>query len=254
MKRVLTALIMGPSIIAAVLWAPELLFLAVLAAVAVLCFHEYCGLVGAYGVEKPGVAGYAAGLILLFSIYEPALLIVLFGLLALVLGMASSDLRHSLPRAGAFLLGVIYVFGSWHWAIPLRLRSPYWLLFALALTWIGDTAAYYVGRKFGRHKMSPHISPGKTWEGGAASLVGSTLFGVVFVHYLLPDVPLPWAAALSVAGNIAGQVGDLAESALKRGAGVKDSGTMLPGHGGWLDRVDSALFTVPVIYWMLSLR
>jgi phosphatidate cytidylyltransferase len=253
MKRILTALIVGPAVVAAVLWAPELLFFAVLATVAVLCFHEYCGIVAAYGIEKPGIAGYVAGLILLFSVYEPALLIVLFALLALGLAITSADLRHSLPRAAAFLLGIIYIFGAWHWAIPLRLRSPSWLLFALALMWIGDTAAYYGGRAFGRHKMAPHVSPGKTWEGGAASLIGSVVFGILFLHYLMADVSVAWAAALSVAGNIAGQIGDLAESALKRGAGVKDSGAMLPGHGGWLDRVDSALFTLPVVYWMLTI-
>jgi phosphatidate cytidylyltransferase len=253
MKRILTALIVGPIVIAAVLWVPELLFLAVLATVATLCFREYCGIVAAYGIEKPGLAGYVAGLAVLFSVYEPALLIVLIALLALGLATTSADLRRSLPRAAALLLGIVYVFGAWHWAIPLRLRSPYWLLFALALMWIGDTAAYYGGRAFGRHKMAPQVSPGKTWEGAFASLFGSVVFGVLFLHYLLPDVSAAWAVALSVAGNIAGQIGDLAESALKRGAGVKDSGAMLPGHGGWLDRVDSALFTLPVVYWMLAI-
>jgi phosphatidate cytidylyltransferase len=252
MKRIATALIVGPAVVAAVLWAPEWLFLIVLAAVAVLCFYEYGGIAAAYGIEKPGIAGYVAGLILLFSIYEPALLIVLFALLALGFAMTSADLRQSLPRAAAFLLGIVYIFGAWHWAIPLRLRSPYWLLFALALMWIGDTAAYYGGRAFGKRKMAPRISPGKTWAGSVASIVGSVVFGILFTHYLLPDVAPGWAVALSAAGNIAGQIGDLAESALKRGAGLKDSGTMLPGHGGWLDRVDSALFTLPVIYWMLA--
>jgi phosphatidate cytidylyltransferase len=125
--------------------------------------------------------------------------------------------------------------------------------FALALSWVGDIAAYYVGKNFGRHKLAPRVSPGKSWEGAVASLAGSMVFGFFYLNYLIPQVA-PWQSLLLAGvGNVAGQLGDLAESALKRGAGVKDSGTMLPGHGGWLDRVDSTLFAVPVVYWLVML-
>ena len=137
---------------------------------------------------------------------------------------------------------MIYIFGAWRWAIFLRQKSSYWLLFALALSWVGDIAAFYIGKSFGRHKLAPRVSPGKSWEGAVASLAGSVLFGFFYLKYLhsvCSSVAKPIAGGV---GNIAGQLGDLAESALKRGAGVKDSGTMLPGHGGWLDRVDSTLF------------
>ena len=118
------------------------------------------------------------------------------------------------------------------------------------MNWIGDSGAYYFGRNFGRHKLAPIVSPGKSWEGAAASLVVSVLFGV-FVLPRFVGIGLWQAAAVSVAANIAGQIGDLAESAIKRGAGVKDSGTLLPGHGGMLDRVDSSLFSLPVLYAVL---
>jgi phosphatidate cytidylyltransferase len=116
---------------------------------------------------------------------------------------------------------------------------------------VGDTAALYAGRAFGKHKLAPRISPGKTWEGSVASVIASVAVGAIYAHYFIPASPLWLALALGAAGNIAGQIGDLAESAMKRGAGVKDSGTSLPGHGGWLDRIDATLFSVPTVYALL---
>lgn len=154
------------------------------------------------------------------------------------------------PRASLFLAGFVYIFVLLAFAVPLRAWKPegHWLMFALLLSWAGDTAALYVGKAFGRHKLAPVISPKKTWEGAAGSIAGALIAGGIYAHYLIPDTPLAIILPLAAAGNIAGQLGDLAESALKRRAGVKDSGSSLPGHGGWLDRIDSMLFTVPVIY------
>jgi len=251
MKRVLTTAVLAPLFVYVVLWSPNLAFLAVLTAVALLCFREYAGIVAAYGFGAMGPFAYAAGLALLLIPQDPALLVVIAGLAAMGLALRQQDLRKSLPYAAALLLGLVYIFGSWRWAIPLRARNPYWLLFALALNWVGDISAYYAGRAFGRRKLAPRISPGKTWEGAAASLAGSLLFGYFYLTRLTPSIDWPQALLLAGAGNIAGQFGDLAESALKRGAGLKDSGTMLPGHGGWLDRVDSTLFALPVVYGLI---
>ena len=121
------------------------------------------------------------------------------------------------------------------------------------LNWVGDIGAYYVGRTFGKHKLAPRVSPKKSWEGSVASVVTSGLVGTLYLQRFVPGVPLRHAIALTVAANIAGQFGDLAESAMKRGADVKDSGAILPGHGGFLDRVDSTLFALPVIYAYLML-
>jgi phosphatidate cytidylyltransferase len=137
-------------------------------------------------------------------------------------------------------------------AIDLRGISQYWLFFALSLNWVGDIAALYIGRMIGRHKLAPLVSPGKSWEGAAASMIASVAYGALYFPRLLPSVPLLEALGLAALANIAGQLGDLCESALKRGAGVKDSGTLLPGHGGWLDRVDSTLFALPVVYFIVS--
>jgi phosphatidate cytidylyltransferase len=105
-----------------------------------------------------------------------------------------------------------------------------------------------VGRAIGKHKLAPSVSPGKSWEGAVASVFGSILFGVLYVGHFVPQIPIWQVALIAGVANVAGQFGDLAESALKRGAGLKDSGTLLPGHGGFLDRLDSSLFALPVVY------
>ncbi|MBM3746478.1 MAG: CDP-archaeol synthase [Acidobacteria bacterium] len=253
MKRLLTGLLLAPLLAWVVLWGPDPVFLAVVAAVALICFHEYSALVAAYGVRLAGLPGYVAGLLVLLFPQEPFLLVVIVALLALLLTLGEDNLASGLPRAGALLVGVLYIFGSLRFAAALRVKSPHWLLFALALCWLGDTAAYYVGRVLGRHKMAPRISPAKSWEGAAASLMTSLAFGGLYLAWVVPRVPLIEALGLSLAANVAGQLGDLAESALKRGCGVKDSGNLLPGHGGWLDRVDANLFSVPTVYALLAL-
>ena len=253
MKRVLTALALIPTVAWVVLWADSWIFLAVLATVACLCYREYNDIAAGYGFGEPGVAGYGAGLLLLFAPDVPWIAVVILTLVILVMVMRVENLAHALPRAALLLTGIVYVFGCWRCARPLRELSPHWLMYGLALNWVGDIGAYYVGRPFGKHKLAPRVSPNKSWEGSIASVVTSVLVGTLYLQRFLPSVPLWQAIALTVAANIAGQLGDLAESAMKRGADVKDSGAILPGHGGFLDRVDSTLFALPVIYAYLKL-
>ncbi len=144
--------------------------------------------------------------------------------------------------------GILYIGGAWLCAFELHAINPHWLLFAFLLCWMGDTAALYIGKNFGRHKLAPTISPGKTWEGAVASVAGGVLAGAIYAHYLIPGATLLTVLIIAAIGNIAGQAGDLVESAYKRWGGVKDSGSSLPGHGGWLDRIDSSLLAIPVVY------
>jgi phosphatidate cytidylyltransferase len=253
MKRVVTSLILIPLVLYIVMRGPFLLVFAGVCLCAMLCYREYSGIAEGYGVAKLGPAGYAAGLGVLALNRDGAVFLTVVALAALSLAMRGAGLPEALPRASALVFGVVYIFGGWKCALLLRDASPYWLLFALAVNWVGDISAYYVGKSIGMHKMAPRVSPGKSWEGAAASIAASVAFGIAYLHRFLPATTLLEAAAISVAANAAGQLGDLAESALKRGAGVKDSGTLLPGHGGLLDRVDSTLFTLPVVYLYLRL-
>jgi phosphatidate cytidylyltransferase len=253
MKRLLSAVLLAPIVFYAVVWGHPLVFLAMLSAVALLCQYEYAGLVEHYGIRGPGPLAYGAGLLLLLLPGQELAVLVAIALLALTFATASEDLAKGLPRAAALVFGVVYIFGCFKFGVLLREANPHWLMFALALNWIGDSAAYYAGRAFGRHKMAPRVSPAKTWEGAAASLAASVVFGVFYLPHFVPSVTPLAAGLVALAGNVAGQMGDLAESAMKRGAKVKDSGKLLPGHGGWLDRLDSSLFSMPVVYAFVRL-
>jgi len=194
----------------------------------------------------------------------PVLSILALALLAWA-GFRAS-LARVLPDAALGLFGLVYI------AYPLTLIPMIWnrddgkplLLFLMVCVWSGDSAALYIGRAFGRHKLS-RLSPNKTWEGSIASVAGSVIAGLAVVYagdalsargntvlHILEPV---WqSAVLAVLINIAAQLGDLLESAIKRGAGVKDSGTMLPGHGGMLDRIDALLLAAPVLWCILLLK
>jgi phosphatidate cytidylyltransferase len=254
MKRVLTAAILTPLIIATILLAPLWLFTAVVVAITLLCFYEYCDIVAHHGIRAPGVFGYVAGLLVLLAPKVDVAIIVALAVIGLSLSLRWNDLSECLPWAGALMLGVAYVFGCWRFAIELHTISPRWLLFAVSLNWVGDIAAYYVGRTFGRHRLAPQASPNKSWEGSVASVLASVGYAALYFRWVFPNCGVPYLVVLGIAAiaNVAGQMGDLAESALKRGAGLKDSGTLLPGHGGWLDRVDSTLFALPTVYLLVS--
>ena len=252
MKRILTAAALIPIAAYAVFWAGPWMFLAVLGTVACLCYREFDAIAAGYGFGAPGPLGYAFGAGLLLWPGDLGLPLTVAVLVALGWGLRA-NLNESLPRTGLLILGVIYIFGSWRCAIFLREQSQHWLMYGLVLNWVGDIGAYYVGRRFGRHKMAPRVSPNKSWEGAAASVATSILLAGGYLLWAVRGVPAWHAVLLTAAANAAGQLGDLAESAVKRGAGVKDSGAILPGHGGFLDRVDSTLFALPLIYAYLKL-
>jgi len=251
MKRVATAVVLIPLVAWLILAGPDWAFRTILAAVGLIAFQEYDQIAGAQGALRAGIPGMVAGLALLLT-PDLFVTIVLVAMVGMTLALRSPDLSRCTMTAASFTLGVVYIFGAWRCAIELRAINPHWLMLAMLVSWAGDTAALYVGKAFGRHKLAPHVSPAKTWEGAIGSVIGGVLCSAIYAHYLLPIVPLPFVIAVAAAGNIAGQVGDLCESMLKRGASMKDSGSSLPGHGGWLDRIDSSLFSVPVIYCLLK--
>jgi phosphatidate cytidylyltransferase len=161
---------------------------------------------------------------------------------------------EALPAAGISASGLILVAFPLTFTVRLHgigKEGPWLLMFSLVITWAGDTAAYFAGRELGKHHIAPKISPNKTWEGTIASILGALIVAVVFARYFLA-VPLTHMLAMAAVGNVAGQAGDLLESAYKRSAGVKDSGSLLPGHGGVLDRIDALILAIPVVwyYWI----
>jgi len=250
MRRVVTSLVLIPVVIYLVLLANWWLLAAAVTLVACACFHEYRNLAAAYGFGLPPMLGYAAGVLILFVNADPWPWMALLsaGLIALALAMRAEDLKQSLPRSALLVMGVAYAFGCWKCALPLREHNPHWLMYVLLVNWAGDAGGYYIGRSFGKRRLAERISPNKTWEGTVGSLVCSAAIAGAYLVKFVPGVGVPQAVLLTLAANAAGQLGDLCESAIKRGAGVKDSGSLLPGHGGMLDRVDSTMFVLPVVY------
>ena len=237
--------------------APPLRFGISVAVLALLTIREYLDLAAKQSLEPQRYVAYvmAALCVMLPMIPNPVPIEALMVMLTLTLAMHSSrNLVSVVPSAAATVFGVLYVALPFSLLLRLRLMpgGVALALYALVIIWVSDTAAYYGGRYLGRggiHKLAPRISPGKTWEGAISSMIGAMLFGYFYLRYALPEIPLTTSLIMSVTVNIAGQLGDLAESAMKRGAGVKDSGTLLPGHGGALDRVDALLFAIPVLWY-----
>jgi len=268
MKRILTAVVLAPLVLVLVFLGPRwhAPFVFAVALVAALAGWEYLGLTQARGATPPRIA-VAIALILLFAgNYQwPEFTPAIFGALNLsliILCTFRSSVEQVMADASACIFCMVYL-GSTLLALPAlheQASGPSLVAFLLCVVWAGDTTALYVGRALGRHKLAPRLSPGKTWEGSAGSVVGSLIAAGLLLELanLLQARDLAWLSfpdetwywlVLAVIVNVAAQVGDLAESALKRSAGVKDSGSLLPGHGGVLDRIDALLLAAPALWY-----
>ncbi len=162
--------------------------------------------------------------------------------------------RVSTTLAGVLYVSVLLTFVALLKKLPHGAHGE-WIFLAMTLTWFGDTGAYFTGRAFGKHKLYAAISPGKTMEGAVGGLLGSVLAVVIAKLWYLSGTLAWWdCVALAIPAGALGQIGDLCESMIKRAYGVKDSGVIMPGHGGILDRVDALAFSTPVIYWYALLR
>jgi phosphatidate cytidylyltransferase len=280
LTRILTAAILIPAVVAAVLWAPASVVVVFATAVLLITLLEFFSIAshaGFHGFRTwTGFCALAiffmqwlvsaeqryaiAGQLLLthspdaaasFSI-EIALMLFALGCMAIILfgRQPVVDSLGALSISAAAMIFLVLPFSA-----VVRLEGAghegrKMLLFALVLVWVGDTFAYCVGRSIGRFPMATHLSPKKTWEGAFANLAGSILVAIVAQHWLA--LPTGHLIAMAVAANIAGQGGDLLESGYKRSAGVKDSGTILPGHGGMLDRIDALIFAAPIVWYYFN--
>jgi len=260
-RRLATAAIAIPLLLLALFWGPPLLLVAVTGAAVGLGLWEFYALMRARGVAPLRVTGAVLAAAFFLQSVRPALVppevvpiaaaIVLCAMLT-----RAGDVPVSITSAAGTLLGAAWLGGLGGTLAALRLApyergGPWVLLLLLATIMTADSAALFAGSAMGRHKMAPRISPGKTWEGFAGGLLGGVAGALVVRRLGLPWLPLSHAVVLAVLITVAGVAGDLAESLLKRWAGVKDSGTLFPGHGGMLDRLDSLLVGAPVLYYYL---
>lgn len=292
LKRVLTAVVLIPIVLLLVLRVHIVVLEAVAALVALLSTQELLKLSEGYGIRPFRWPTFvfivsifvifgvnftdktpllSTGNLVAISAFAACIATFLF----LSIGMLRADLSGSFPAAMVSAFAFAYIAMPLLFLVQLRLQpsGAIWVVYLLLLVWAGDIFAYFVGKSLGRHLMSPRISPKKTWEGAAASLLASLGIGVLLYQYGLPvsaallnahlierqdgffalqRPPLVPILLLSAVLNIAAQLGDLVESLIKRGAGVKDSGALLPGHGGMLDRIDALLFAAPVLWYYVA--
>ena len=282
-KRALTAAVLIPLVVALVLRCSTAAVTLAIALVTLLALFEYFALGEAIGHRAYRFWTATCSLVLLYlqwlaavtpayelsggltlhralGRYFTGLPAVHDGVFLFVAGVAvitlftRRPLVEGLPAAGISASALLLVAFPLSYTVRLHAvpsAGPWLLLFALVITWVGDTAAYFIGRAFGRHALAPHVSPKKTWEGTVASMAGALLVGLVFSRWI--NLPPAHLLGMAAVGNVAGQAGDLLESAYKRSAGVKDSGTLLPGHGGILDRMDALILAIPVVWYYWSM-
>jgi len=291
-ERVLTAVILIPIVLLLVVRAPVPVLAVVAGVVALLAIHELLKLSEAYGIcplrwptyifvglfflaiAIPGATPLLSTSAFTFTALSAA---VLAPVLFLAIGMRRTELASAFPAALVSAFAFVYIALPIASLVQLReqWQGSFYLLYLLLLVWAGDVFAYFIGKPFGRHHMSPRVSPNKTWEGAVASVIASVAVGMLMFNYALPistallhlhlielrdgifnnqQPSLTPVIALSVVLNIAAQLGDLVESLIKRGAGAKDSGAILPGHGGMFDRIDALLFAAPVLWCYTAWR
>jgi phosphatidate cytidylyltransferase len=275
--RLLTAAVLIPVVVALVWWAPAIILAGIAAVVAILALVEFLNLGERIGLRGFQLWTYFCTVLIFYAQFslgrvethsfaggvsmvrdatggtlsvEAALLIFLFG--CVILGLLTKRPLHEvLPAISIGSAALLFVVLPFSYIVRLDEIEPVGrqlVLFTLVLVWAGDMLAYFVGKSLGRVPMAPALSPKKTWEGALGNILASMIVAVLFAKWMQTDV----ITLLVIAGvaNIAGQAGDLIESAYKRGAAVKDSGGLLPGHGGMLDRIDSLILATPAV-WIL---
>ncbi|HEX6289359.1 MAG TPA: phosphatidate cytidylyltransferase [Herpetosiphonaceae bacterium] len=276
-QRILSAIVLLP-IVALIVWWGEPLVSATVILLAVIALHELFGLFRGGGYQPRRSAGYlsvtlfivAAALRARVGLDWTGLALITSIIASLSVELPRRNRQHELLHWSLTLSGATYI--GWtlaHFVLLRAIGTPLepstlprvlrlepgaaWVVYVLIITFANDTGAYFTGRLWGSHRMAPYISPKKSWEGAVGGLVLATLVGAGLVPLLGLPIPLWVGALLGTIGSIAGQAGDLAESLIKRQVNIKDSGHIIPGHGGILDRIDSLLFTVPVLYYMITL-
>ena len=294
LKRIATAVVLIPIVLVLILRAPVPVLAIAAGVIALLTIREFLKLTESYAVRPLRILTYIFTaiffLLLAFNfgnekpLLSTAVFIYWLGFTAaiapfifLTRAMKNDDLSSGYPAAAASVFAFTYIALPMGMLVQLRQQwaGAFYLLYLLLVVWAGDIFAYFVGKSIGRHLMAPRISPKKTWEGAAASLVASVAGGWLLFHFALPVSSALLRAGLierrdglfgleqpavipiivlTIVLNIAAQLGDLVESLIKRGAGVKDSGAILPGHGGMLDRIDALLFAAPVLWYYAAWR
>jgi len=256
--RILSAAVLGPIVLLLVVYSPPLLFLVCVGAVGTLSLFEYFCMMRSMGLRVHPSFGYPAFWVLLAGLHESGFPAAAVSAAVLIAGFLSAmwrrdPLRDRATGLMADLLGVFYLGFCLYPAVVLRFDfgekvGLHWTILLFTVIWVGDCMALVVGKTMGRTAFASQISPNKTNEGAVGGLFSGVAAAGLLQHFWCTDLPLGHVIAVSLLLGVFGQLGDLAESMLKRAAEVKDSSSIIPGHGGILDRIDSLLFAFPALY------
>ncbi len=255
MKRVISGAIGIPIVLGIVLYGSPLLFFGFVAAIVLLASYEYFAMTSNTGVEGFPIEGGVLSFLLLLGFYSGTQFLLLFAALLSVILFATwffreNNVKVALGLIAYTVLGVFYIagLGGYFLLIHNLEGGSQMILFLLLLIWAGDTAAYYAGQNLGKHKLMPMVSPNKTVEGAIANVLGTLLAALIIKLWFFQEFSLTHCLIAAFICGIIGQFGDFSESLIKRNCRVKDSGSLIPGHGGFLDRIDSLLFAGPAFY------
>lgn len=257
MKRWVTGLILAPLLVLIIVFCSETVFAAVVIVFILGGVWEYSHMVFGNDFNKEKAESLALSVIIplfvLLGNSQHLLALLAFSIVFVFILFVVSirDAHFDVTSVAKVIFGVMYIPFLMSYFILLRMtdKGIAWIIFVLILAFIGDIVALYVGKYFGKHKLVPLVSPGKTVEGLAGLVLGSTIACLIFSHYFLPEIPLMQIGILAFTGSLIGQLGDICESAIKRYYGMKDASSLLPGHGGILDRLDCLIFIAPYVYY-----
>lgn len=254
-KRLVVAVVLLPILYLYVMHLPPVYFLSLLIFISLIGISEFYSMYHVTGILR--YAGLFCGIsILIVSYISEDLLrdIVVFSVIAMM-GIRLLSKRNpvlALADLSPPVLGILYIPLLLTFQIELRRLGPEWIIFLYASVWASDTMAYYLGTWIGKRKLYSEVSPNKTVAGGGGSIIGGVVATLILRATLAPRLTLPSAVLIGMLIGIISIIGDFVESMFKRDAGVKDSGSIIPGHGGILDKIDGVLFAGPILYWVLT--
>lgn len=257
-QRIVTAIVAVPLVLA-ITFLGGWFFALLVCAAAAMAQHELYGIARARGARPFAAAGIAVGCLVVLSPMAPGLILAAIAVIVGIVLYLPFSHSHADPLGdvATTFMGVAYPSAMLAGAVAIRqatgplVGSPeaFWLVvLTMVLVWATDTFAYFGGRRFGKHPLAPAVSPKKTWEGAVAGVLGALVIAIILRAWALPFLPWVDLMVIALLCGVVSQLGDLAESRLKRAAGVKDSGTILPGHGGLLDRLDALIVAAPLVY------
>lgn len=254
-KRLVVSLIFLPLLYLYIMYLPPVFFFFLLLAVALLSLFEFCSMYRLEGISKYACLLFGSA-ILIVSFYgkthlAEAFIIAATAIIVMRL-LLKRDPTSSLSDIASPVVGLIYIPGLLSFQGQIRHIGAEWILFLYATVWASDSLAYYVGKGIGKRKLYREVSPNKTVAGAGGSVIGGMLSALILRALVVPQLGIVSAAFIGIAVGIISIIGDLVESMFKRDAGVKDSGTIIPGHGGILDKIDGSLFAGPFLYWILK--